>query len=481
MMFAVLQIPDLALHALLRFNPAMRGEPVALLEGEGRRARVASRSAGATSVVTGMTAAQALAECAALQLLSPSPAAEREAGALLLSAGWSIAPRVEATDSGCVTIDLDGVDLQGLRRRFPAIRAGLAAEGLPVCLGVAATPLLARLAADSGAPDCWVDDNRTFLKPLPVECLGLMEDEQQLLQGLGLRTLGQIAAFPRAAFASRLGVRGDELWARATGEYFRPIQPTARPTRHRAEMDLEEPVETLQPLLFVLRRFCDRLALEAGQFGGGTARLSLTLRLENEQAWARDFELPEPTARADLLFFVLENHLASLHTESPIVGVALEAHPARRLHVQEGIFDTGLKDAAMFYATLGRLAAVTGSENVGTQRRLDTHRPDAFRLEPPAAAVAEDPVRAAPPAVGPSLRRLRPPVAATVELTEARPSFLVSSLVQGEVDVLRRPVWLNGDWWAAAWAREEWDVRIGPGLYRLLHTPEGWFIEGIHD
>ena len=80
------------------------------------------------------------------------------------------------------------------------------------------------------------------------------------------------------------------------------------------------------------------------------------------------------------------------------------------------------------------------------------------------------------------LRRLRPPVAATVELTEARPTFLVSPLVRGEITILRRPFWANGDWWQPqAWAHEEWDVQIGLGLYRLQHVTAGWFIAGIYD
>ena len=483
MMFAVLQIPDFPLHSLLRFNPALRGEPVAVLEGEGRRARIAHRSIEAARITPGMTAAQALAECAALQLVCPSLAGEREAGALLLTAGWSLAPRVEATTRGSVTVDLTGVDLQRLHQRIPALRAGMLAEGLPLEVGVGPTPLIARYAAQQAGPESerWVDDSRAFLKPLPIEWLDPMEGERQLLEDLGLRTFGAITAFPRVAFASRLGVRGDELWAKAAGEYVRPIQPVPHPVRHRAEMDLEEPVETLEPLLFVLRRFCERLALEVGQFGGGTSRLTLTLRMDNGNEWTRDFDLPEATARAELLFSVLENHLASLHTDSPIIGVELEAFPARRSRVQEGLFDTGLRDAAMFYATLGRLAAVAGSGNVGTPRRSNSHRPDSFCLVPPSATVPEQPARAAPPAAGPMLRRLRPPQAATVELTDARPSFLISPLVQGEVTVLRRPVWISGDWWAAAWAREEWDVRIGLSLYRLLHEPEGWFIEGIYD
>lgn len=480
-MFAVLEIPSFPLHALLRFNPALRGEAVAVLEGEGRRARIAYKSAGTVNVSVGMTAAQALAECPSLQLVPPSLVGEREAGSLLLTAGWSIAPRVEPTGPGLITVDLTGANLPQLRGRVPAICAGLAVEGLPVRVGVAANPLLARYAAFHADPECWVEDSQVFLKTLPVALLDLTETEARLLHDIGVHTLGALTRFPRASFANRLGARGDELWAKAAGEYSRPIQPAPLPTRHRSETELEEPVETLDPLLFILRRFCDRLAIEVGQFGGGTAKLSLTLRLDDDKEISRDFDLPEPTAQADLLFAVLENHLESLQTDAPIIGLSLEAFPARRHEQQEGLFETGLKDAPMFFATLGRLAAVVGSANVGTPRHADTHRPDALVLAAPAASIPERIVPAAPPPAGPCLRRLRPPTPATVELTSAIPSFLSSSHVHGEVTVLRRPVWTNGDWWAAAWAREEWDVQIGAGLYRLLHDPTGWFIEGIYD
>ena len=481
-MFAVIQIPEFPLRARLRFEPALRGEPVGLLVGEGRRAVIQHVSVAARGVAAGMTAAQALAECPALQLLMPSLAAEREAGALLLAAAWTLSPRVEPTTAGMCTVDLNGVERSGLPAQLRALRARLAAAELPIKIGVAANPLLARYAALGAEPECWVSDPRTFLHDLPLSLLALADDEARLLRDLGLRTLGSLTAFPRAALASRLGARGDELWARAAGEWNHPLQPAPFPVRYVAELELEEPVETLEPLLFSLRRFCERLAVEVGQFGHGTSRLALVLTLADEKTYARDFDLPEPTASADALFAVLENHLAALHTEAAIVALRLEAFPSRRLEQQEGLFDTGLKDAPMFYGTLGRLAAVVGTENVGTPRHGDTHRPDAVVLGPPAAAVPARIPPAAPEPHGPLLRRFRPPVAATVELTAARPSFVVSAVGQGEVTIVRRPFWLNGDWWTPApWACEEWDVQIGTGLYRLRHVPEGWFVDGIYD
>jgi protein ImuB len=478
-MFAVLQIPEFALHARLRFEPLLRGEPVG---GEGRRAVVAHVSAEARGALKGMTAAQALAECPALQLISPSVAAEREAGARLLTAAWTLSPRVEPTGPGVCTVDLAGVSIEHLPAQFLSLREKLAAEDLPVKIGVGPNPLLARYAAHEAVPECWVTDTRAFLDRLPLALLALTADETRLFHDLGLRTLGALTAFPRAALAGRLGARGDELWSRAAGECNRPIQPAPFPVRYVAELELENPVETLEPLLFSLRRFCERLADEVGQFGQGTARLALLLTLDDDKTYSRDFDLPEPTAKADALFAVLENHLSALHTDAPVIALRLEVFPARRWQQQEGLFDTGLKDAPMFYGTLGRLAAIVGSENVGTPRHVDTHGPDKVILGPPSPSVPTRTAPARPPPHGPFLRRLRPPVVATVELTDARPSFLISSLGEGEITAVRRPFWSNGDWWTPnAWAHEEWDVQIGSGLYRLRHTPEGWFVDGIYD
>lgn len=481
-MFAVIEVPDFPLQALLRLKPALRATAVGVLRGDGRRAVVAHVNTLAAGVRPGTSAAQAMADCPEIQLVPASPDAEREADALLLSASWALSPRVELSAPGRCTVDLQGVDLGRLSKQLAQVRASLAVQELIAKIGVGTTQLVARYAIAVADPVYWVDETPSFLAPLPVSMLDLTDDEARLLSDLGLKTLGSITAFPRAALTARLGIRGDALWSRAAGEWNAPIQPAPFPVRYAASMELEEAVETLDPLLFLLRRFCERLADEVGQFGGGTNRLRLTLTLGNDTAHTRDFELPEPTAKADVLFPVLENHLASLQTDAPIIGVALEVFPARRLAQQEGLFDTGLKDAPMFYATLGRLAAVVGADRVGTPRHGDSHRPDDIKLAAPPAMIPERRAPASPEVHGPVLWRLRPPPAATVELTEARPTFLSSAIVTGNITVLRRPFRANGHWWSPeSWTREEWDVQVGAGLYRLLHEPRGWFVDGIYD
>ena len=484
-MFAAVEAPDFPLQALCRLEAELADAPVALLRGEGRRAAVASASMQAVKagVGAGMTVAQALAECPELTVRQPSPEAEAEASAVLLAACWQASPRVEATAPGLCTLDLAGRNLGQFRRELPRLREQLQAHGLTCRVGVAENPLVARFAAHGAGPELWVEQVRSFLAPLPIALLEPTPEEESLLSTLGLSTLGALAKLPRDAVARRLGPRGDELWARAAGEWRRPIQPAPHPTRFVAALDLEPAVETLEPLLFVLRRFIDRLALELRHANLGTNRLRLRLRLEAEKEHGREFCLPEPTADGSVLFRVVENHLATVHTDSRVVGVELEAFPARHLERQEGLFDTGLRDPPAFYETLARVAAIVGAGQVGTPRLADTHRPDAVRLVTPPATV---PPAAAVPTASPRgllLRRFRPPRPAIVELTQGAPSFVTCRSIADAITGVRGPWRSSGDWWQPpSWVREEWDIELARGgLYRLLHTPDGWFIEGSYD
>ena len=482
MSFAAIEAVDFPLAALRRLEAFPPDAPVALLSGESRKAVVtmATESARTAGVAAGMTAPQALAECADLRLRLRSPAAEREADALLLAAAWSLSPRAETTAAGLCTVDLSGRDPSRLPEDFARVGAALEQQGLPVRIGVAPNPLVARYAARCARPVLQVEDVPAFLAPLPVALLEPALEDAELLAALGLSTLGAVTAIPRAAFARRFGGRGPSLWARAAGEDDRPLVVVQPPERFAAAMDLPQPEETLEPLLFVLRRFVDRLTLELAAGSLAAVGLRLQLRLEDDQEHRRDFSLPEPTTDAGVLFRVLENHLATVQTEAPVTGLSLEAWPARPVARQDDLFRPGLRDAHLFFETLARLAAVAGSDRVGVPRHEDTHRPDAVALAAPSVELPASMRTAAPPARGLPLRRYRPPLAATVELTANLPTYVATPGASGPVKDRRGPWRISGDWWRPeAWAREEWDIELAAGgLYRLVRTPGGWLLEG---
>jgi nucleotidyltransferase/DNA polymerase involved in DNA repair len=324
----------------------------------------------------------------------------------------------------------------------------------------------------------------SFLAPLPLTAADPAPEVASILASWGLRTLGDLTALSRDDVGRRLGPTGTALWDRARGGSPRPLNPVTQPQTFSAEMEFEQEIETLEPLLFILRRFLDRLTLELRAACFVAAALELRLTLANETSYERLFRLPEPTADPEILFRALHSHLEALHTDEAIVAVALRVAPTRPLVRQQGLFDTGLRDPHGFAETLARVSAIVGAERVGTPQREDTHRPDAVRLVPPAPVIppaAPEPVH---PPIGPPLRRYRPPLRAQLELTDGRPSYLWTERFNGAVADILGPWLSSGDWWQSdrAWRRTEYDIALADGgLYRLVYADQSWFVEGEYD
>lgn len=333
-------------------------------------------------------------------------------------------------------------------------------------------------------PIMLVTDPASFLGPLPLAAADPPANVAAILHDWGLRTFTDLVSLSRDDIGRRLGPAGLALWDRARGGEPRPLHPVAPPEVFAAAMDFEEEVETLEPLLFILRRFLERLTLELRTHGHVAAELMLGLKLADDTEHERSFRLPEPTADIEILFRALHTHLDSLRTDSPISGVRLRATPSRPLVRQQGLFETGLRDPHGFSETLARIVALVGSDRVGTPQPEDTHRPDAIKLVPPQPVI---PPPAAPPIhpmTGLPLRRFRPPLPAQLELAEGRPTYLWTDQFQGAVAQIRGPWLSSGDWWQAdrAWRRTEYDLTLeNGGMYRLVLSERHWFVEGEYD
>lgn len=496
-MFAVLHLADFALHAVLRIEPDVANRPAALFTEHRKKSlvRAATPNARAVGVELGLTAPQALARCPSLLIRTPNSAAESEARAIFLALAFKLSPTIEDTAPGLCTIDLRGTVLE---KTLPAARAAvaeLARRRLPATAGLARTPLLAlyaaqhlsfsSLASATGpvlhlAPEA----EATFLAPLPLAVADPSPELADILAHWGLRTLGDLTALPRDEIIRRFGAAGLTLWQRAIGGAPRPLRPVVPPQTFSAAHEFEDSVETLEPLLFLLRRFLDRLTLEltAAQFVA--AELKLALRLADETTHTHRLRLPEPTADPEILFRALHTHLESLQTAASVTALSLAVSPARPLVRQQGLFDTGLRDPHGFAETLARVSALVGADHLGTPHPADTHRPDTFRLTAPAPTV---PPAAEPPLHAPlslPLRRFRPPLPVGLTETADGKTLLWSADHRGEISFRSAPYYRNGDWWQSdrAWSRVEWDVALAEGgLYRLILEGDAYFLEGEYD
>ena len=436
-----------------------------------------------------MTASQGLARCASLHLLTRSPEQEATVATGLLESAFSCSPWVEATADGICTFELRNI------RSDPGTLAERVIEhlvqlDLEARLGFAADPDLALLAAHAATPTLVVDDARTFLSDLPIAVLNPSVRAATVLHGWGVATLGALGALPPQELTRRLGQEGRTLWKRASGRAQRLLRLAVLPVIYEESLEFEYEVQTLEPLLFVLRRFLEQLVLRLEAIYRVPAALTLRLRFEDGQEYRRHFSIPAPMNGVETLFRVLHTHLENFTAPALIQALFLAATPALASREQFGLFETALRDPNRFSETLARLHALLGSEHAGIGCPDNTHRPDAFHVEAPDFLHLPDapPARATgasgePATFGLPLRRLRPPLPLDVEVNRRVPAQVTSSTIKGSVRAARGPYQLLGDWWqTGAWTGEEWDVELAQGgLYRLSRQPGGWFLEGMYD
>lgn len=484
MNYAVLIAPEFALQALRRTDTSLANQPFAIVEGDGRNARVVAASGHAVGVEPGLQLALAVSRCPGLLIRPRDPDAEGEITRVLLAAAFALSPRVELTGDGCCTVDLQGTDAAATEAQMRACVGELARAGVGVRLGAGANPMLASYAARCAEPVLIVRDAPGFLAPLPIAFADPLPLHAEVLQGWGVATLGQLTALPKSEVAQRLGTAGAHLWQRAAGEDDRVLRLIEPVRTFAASWIYEPPVESMEPLLFRMRRYAERVALELRGAHRVAERLTLTLELEDETDYDHDFRLPEPGADVDGWMRVIHGHLETITTPARVTGVRLLATPARPPERQDGLFDTALRDPTAFWENLARIAAVVGDDRVGTPALRDSWHPEAFTLEKPSdnvPAPEDDPIH---PVRGLAFRRFRPAWPARVGMVEDRPSTVEAEAVKDVVSVARGPFHLSGAWWkaGAAWAVEIWHVELSSGAtYQLSRTVAGWCVEGVLD
>jgi protein ImuB len=443
-------------------------------------------------------------------------------------------PRVETHDARTVTLDISGLDrlIGDPRAVGEQLRRSAADAGLGVHIAIAATSTAAIVLARgrAGLTVVLPGAEAAALAPLPLRLLSHLvcrsgadspqstaQSPQLKATGLdpidqltrwGLRTLGDLVSLPSADLAARLGQDG-LLWQRwARGEEMRPLVPTGAVEPFEESLDLEWPLEELEPLSFVFARLFDPLCERLERCDRGAValhvRLTLVTSASARSATAaprrsfgeggrdvheRSIQLPAPMRDARVLRTLALLDLESNPPSAAVdrVAVAVDAVEGRVL--QFGLFARALPTDKLA-TLLARLGAVLGSDRVGAPALVDSYRPGAFRMATfdPSRIVSHPRLSASDSnMVRRVLRRYRHPIAARVIVEQGRPVRVTAErrgFAGGRVDRSEGPWRSSGEWWKKRWNCDEWDVVLSDGsTYRISqsHDTSAWCVEGIVD
>jgi protein ImuB len=302
-----------------------------------------------------------------------------------------------------------------------------------------------------------------------------------ILHKWGVHTVGQLAALDKQQLGARLGPEVIQMWERANGQSNRVLKLIRPPESFEESFEFENEIETVEPLLFMLRRFLEQLAIRLSGIYLVAKELTLRITFTDKQIYERIFKIPQPTNNVDLLFRMLHTHLENFKSEYPIVSVALNAQPIKPAKEQFGLFETTLRNPHQLSETLARLTALLGADRVGTPVLEETHRSDAFRIEPFAWNIAADTSATTKEKSPITLRRFRPAISGSVFTSENW--HLQSEKIRGKIVKQRGPYLFSGNWWdEKSWMRAEWDLQLEAGELILAHESQGtWKLDGVYD
>jgi protein ImuB len=417
-MFACIFIPDFPAQAIIRFEPALRACPVAVLSGRPPLQKVMSinERARQMGVDTGATKSQ-LEAWENLALLARSESQEASAHAALLDCAQAFSPEIEDTAQGTAILNLDG--LAPLLGPLPKIARDIAQRvlqmGLEANIAVASNPDAVLLAARGFSGVTLISDGHEAerLGDLPVDVLleSFSSNPEQAVRWVetfdrwGIRKLRALAALPEVPLIERLGQQGLRLQKLARGTASRSLRLLKPPQVFVESVDLEYPIVLLEPLAFWLNRMLEQMCTRLNARALALQELRLDLELATTQAddcesctaidaleftrtppltftrtFTRTLRLPMPMLDAKIFLKLLQLDLQAHPPGAPIVKISLTAEPARPRSLQSGLFQPVFPEPEKLELTLARIAGIVGEDRVGSVELLDTHREDAFAM-----------------------------------------------------------------------------------------------------
>ena len=323
-----------ALLAALGDRRALLSEPAALAPEAGREQVVGEVSgpAEAFGVAPGMRVGEALARCPDLRLVPPDPEAVRGLWGTVLDRLEGIGAAVESDRAGAAFFAAGG--LRGIHggRLEDVLAAARRALGTGVRLGAAPSRFAAYAAALRSRPRASAPAIvpaarvRAFLAPLPASLLRTRPELQALpevLERLGIHTLGQVAALPSPAVAERFGHPGLLALDLAQGRDTE-LEPRRPPEPVRERIDLPEAASG-QQLERALELLIARVLARPERRGRSLRGLAIAARFVAGGTWRASVALRHASADPERIRLALGQRLGNLPAPADSLALEVEA------------------------------------------------------------------------------------------------------------------------------------------------------------
>lgn len=465
MFWIALHAPRLSLESWrATLGAAEAARPLALVAGH--RIAVVDRQAAERGVQPGMRRGTALA--LAPDLVHGEADAVRDAAALtaLAHAALAFTPMVVPEPPATVLLEVAASLrcfgggprlLQRLQAAVEPLGHGLVLASAPTAR---AASLLARWRGDQAGFMLLPGDRLAALQAVlagaPLALLDAGREPAAVLQGMGVRTLGELQALPRDGVARRFGTTLLAELDQTLGRAADPRQPLVPPEVFESRLELFARADTTAQVLHGAGVLLARLVAWAQARQVRIAAFTLGMRHDRHRGDAPPatrlrLELAEPSLDPEHLHLLLRERLGRLELLAPTLELELECRETVHAPAPNAeLFPSRQGQTQGLVRLLERLRARLGDEQVLRLAPQPDHRPECgTRLLPLGSAPAGRRSRrvssAPPPVPAPSAAPPAPeadPAQALIASLLARAAPVVPEAARRRRAALHRPVWL---------------------------------------
>lgn len=475
--------PRLASDRFLRQYPVDGPFALTLKQSNANRLYCLNQDASQQGLEQGMSYSDARAFCPSLKSAPARP--QEDADFLHVLRRWATryCPWVGIEGHDGLTLDVTGsTHLFGGEDAMVAdLRGRLGKAGLAAQVGLADTRGAAWALAHYGQGIAAKGDMLEALKDLPVAALRLSEDTSIALQRLGLRTVADLAATPRAPFARRFGRDPLMRLDQALGAQPEDITPLSEAPHYGVRMTLPDPIGLLADVVSGTERLLTQLCRKLKAQDMGARQLTITLRRVDQDHQQVELRLARPLRDAKRILPLFERGLTEIDAGFGIDQLRLEATEVESLPVQQISHVIGAEKNKLD-DLITRLGTRIGLDNITRFLPADSHIPERSFITSPVAYSAPD--------NGWGHRPLRPirlfapePIAGVGPRPPGRFRWRRMALTLARATGPERIApewWLPDENWHRG-MRDYWHVetRQGRRLW-LFYTPQapGWFVQG---
>ncbi len=166
-------------------------------------------------------------------------------------------------------------------------------ERLACTIGAASNKSAAKIASDLAKPDglkiIRPDELSAFLDPLPVTKIsGVGSKTAQVLERVGVRTIGELARFPGPDLKKLLGKNAVWLWGIARGLELMPVEERPDPKSISVERTFDKDVSDWTALHSTLDDIAHNVHLRAKAEGAAYRTIGIKIRFEGFQTHMRE-------------------------------------------------------------------------------------------------------------------------------------------------------------------------------------------------